>query len=696
MIFQYENSKAQINEHEIVLSYDGKVLIKQSTTSFLRCSQTRPFMLDENQWSFVQKKESNSCLELEFCCGNVTAIMHVTAKNNHLGLELVFQNNGEEEIVDFCGGIYIPVTGKTENKVTIPNMIYNDNPSAVPEKIVPHIGNVPGEGLIVEEHRLPVPAVNIEWLQQDDFSYLTLMMIPEIKTGDEREYWSMGAIKEEDGESIVALSGPLMFNGLKDVVYGGRNTPMSYLKGYHYIRSGESITKKFALAWGQIPEEGKGFRNIIELGYTILKPETFRQHTYHEMAEYKKKVLDSRYYKDDNCCGYLTFGAANSFRNVSGRPEYFLYGWTGQTIKLAWCDCVLGLTTEETFRFDRGVEIADFFVKNGQSAIPGLFKGYYLIEKQEWRGVWKDPAAALSSRIEGESICDLIDIMKLMKEHGKKVPSHWEHTVKAACTFFMEEAYQTEDGIYPMGWELDGSIANPIKNAAGMPCVLALAKAGEYFKEKTYLDYAMKKYEIYADMHMKTFEIPFARATMDAKCEDKEAGLYFFEAAAEIYRLTDDARFKIWAEIAGDWILTFVFFWETGFQKDTPCYKKGFKTTGWPGVSVQNHHLDVFFPSYEMYAFGKRSGIKKFEDMGRNVSNALTYGVCTEPGEWGFTVIGEQGEHYYHTNYFQVRYPNVMRHMHNWRGGMQVWNPSWITAQVMSSTLHFIMEDNKQ
>lgn len=692
MIFQYGSSKAEIDENYVRLSYNGNQLLELETESLIRYSQTRPFTLEKNNWTFKSKEEKGTSLSLQYEASPVMAELIFTQEENHLGVTLSITNISDQEITDFTGSVVIPVTGKGKNKVTIPHMIYNDNPSAVPEKIVPHIGDVVGEGIIVEEHRLPIPATNVEWMEQGVGSYVTLMMIPEVPTGDEREYWSMGAIKEEGGESIVALSGPLMFNGWKDVVYGGRNTPMSYLKGYRYIRSGEGITKKFALAWAQIPEEGKGFRNIVELGYTLLKPQTVRQHTLEEMAEYKKQVLDSRYYKDEDCCGYLTFGAANQFGNISGRPEYFLYGWTGQTIKLAWCDCVLGLTTEESFRYNRGYEIVDFFVKNGVSDIAGLYKGYYLIEEKDWRGVWKNPEEALASRIEGESISDLIDVMSLMREYKKEVPAHWEKAVRDACSFFMDERYQTEDGIYPMGWELDGSIENPIKNAAGMPCVLALAKAAEYFEEKKYLEYAMNKYAVYADMHMKTFKIPFARATMDAKCEDKEAGLYFFEAAAEIYRQTGDEQFKEWAEISGDWILTFVFFWETGFQKDTPCYKKGFKTTGWPGVSVQNHHLDVFFPSYEMYEFGKKSGIKKFEEMGKNVSNALTYGVCTEEGEWGFSIIGEQGEHYYHSNYFQVRYPNVMRHMHNWRGGMQVWNPSWITAQVMSSTLHFMQE----
>lgn len=690
MKFQYGKSCAQIDGRTFVLMYDGNVLIQQPTSQLVEYSLTRPFQLKVNDWELVREEEREEHGIFTYRSGDITAALDFSVRENALELELTFTNEGKEEITDFAGGVVIPVVGRGHNKMTLPNMIYNDNPSAVPEKIVPHIGNVAGEGIIVEEHRLPIPAVNAEWKQDGIASYVTLMTIPQVVTGDEREYWSLGIVKEPEGESMVALSGPLMFNGMKDVVYGGRNTPMSWLKGYRYIRSQESVSKKFCLAWGQLEEEGKGFRNIVELGYTVLKPQTVRLHTLDEMVQYKKNVLDSRYYKDENCSGYQTFGAANSFGNVSGRPEYFLYGWTGQCIKLAWCDCMLGLTTDETFRFERGFEVADFFVKNGQhKAYPGLFYGYYLIEKQEWRGVWKEPEAALASRIEGESVSDLLELMTLMREHGKEVPAHWEKAVKDACAFFMDEHFQTQDGIYPMGWELDGTISNPIKNAAGMPCVLALAKASEYFDEPSYLEYAKKKYAIYADMHMKTFDIPFARATMDAKCEDKEAGLYFFEAAAELYRLTKEEQFKTWAEIAGDWILTFVFFWETGFQKDTPCAKKNFRTTGWPGVSVQNHHLDVFFPSYEMYAFGKLAGIERFEKMGENICSALTYGVCTKEGEWGFSVIGEQGEHYYHTNYFQVRYPNVMKHMNNWRGGMQVWNPSWITAQVFSSTLKF-------
>lgn len=699
MNFQYQNSRAEIDENDVKLYYKENELMNLSTAGLMQYSTTRPFQMDANDWTFVQKVETKESVCFSYQCGDILGSLTFSIREQAMNMKVEYTNTGEGEILDFAGKIVFPVIGRGWSKITLPHIIYNDNPSAVPEKIVPHIGKEPGGGTIVEENRLPIPGINAEWMQEELPSYITLLSIPQVVTGDDMDYWSMGVIKEEDGMTLTALSGPLMFNGVKDVYYGGRNTPLPWLKGYRTIRAGEGISKEFCLAWGQLDEivekskydnHGKAFRNLVDLGYEILQPKAERCHTLDEMIYYKKQVLDSRYYKDEDCCGYTTFGSANHFGNISGRPEYFLYGWTGQCIKLAWCECFLGLTTEDTFRYERGFEIVDFFVRNGQhKEIPGLFYGYYMIEKQEWRSVWNKPEAPIASRIEGESLSDLIDVIMLMKEHGKEIPEHWIEAVKNGCAFLMDEKYQTEDGIYPMGWEKDGSIGNSDKNGAGMPCVLALIKASELFDDYVLLEYGKSKYSIYAELHMKNFKIPFAWATMDAKCEDKEAGLYFFETAAEIYRLTGLVKYMNWAEITGDWILTFVFFWETGFQKDTLCAKKDFKTTGWPGVSVQNHHLDVFFPSFEMYRFGALSGIKKFEDMGKNVCAAMTHGVCTEKGEWGFDVIGEQGEHYYHTNYFQLTYPNVMKYTSHYRGGMQNWNPSWITAQVLSNTLKF-------
>lgn len=94
-----------------------------------------------------------------------------------------------------------------------------------------------------------------------------------------------------------------------------------------------------------------------------------------------------------------------------------------------------------------------------------------------------------------------------------------------------------------------------------------------------------------------------------------------------------------------------------------------------------------------MYSFGKLIGNLKYVEMAKHVRNAFTYGVCTKEGEWGYSLVGEQGEQYYQTNYFQVPYPLLLKYIKNFRGGMQVWNPSWITAQVLECNLRFYYEN---
>lgn len=651
-------------------------------------SDVRPWVYSPAKWQLAQKVAS--CFTYEN--GEVRVTLHLEPAA--LGctawkLSATYTNISTQPLKRFTAGMTLPLTAQDKHKITIPHIIYNDNPSADPERTVPHIGKVPGEGIIVEEHRLPIPAVNAEWRQGSGHAFLTLLSVSEVMEGDEEEYWSLGVVKAQQGERIMALSGPLMFNGMKDVVYGGRCTPMSYLKGYRKLLPGESLTKAFYLSWGQTGE-GRGFRNLIDLGYDVLQPQTAAQHSYAQMIDYKKLVVDTRAYQDDHCIGYQTFGSANAFGDISGRPDFFLYGWTGQAIKIAWSECMLGLLDEgQRFRLERGIRCADFFVRRSEGAVPGLFRGYYMVEADSFRGMWDDADAPNSSRIQGESLSDLIDLMTLLRQHGQSIPEGWEAAIRRAASFLMDASRQTQDGLYPLEWGADGSVLTHDINAAGMPCVLALTKAAEYFGDAALLTYAEEKYQRYAHYHMDTFDIPFARATRDARCEDKEAGIYFFETAAGLYRITHKPCYREWAEITADWLLTFVYFWETGFEKGTACDGNGFRTTGWPGVSVQNHHLDVFFPTYELYAFAKDTGNARLMEMALHVSRALTYGVCTREGEWGYTVVGEQGEQYYQTNYFQLPYPVLLKYLGNFRGGMQVWNPSWITAQVLSSALKF-------
>lgn len=690
-----DKKRVSINEMEWTIFDNNRPLTKFSVDKLLSYSIGKPWNIDGLKWDINIGTEGDSIITTCFD-GRVKASLECKVVAGYLEILVSFANKTSTEMVDFSGSFTLPVLSEEACKVTIPHLIYNDNPSADPQRIVPHVGTKIDGGIIVEEHRLPIPAVNVEWKEKGSYPFLTLCSVPEVREGYDREYWSLGVIHKAEGECITALTGPLMFNGMKDVVYGGRCTPLSYFEGYKTLRPGEKISRRYRLDWGYSAGEGKGFRSIVSTGFHTFKPQAESREDYRSMIQYKLNVADSRYYSDGPICGYKTFGDANSFKNISARPEYFLYGWTGQTIKIAWGECLWGIKTGDKNRFKRGFDIVNFFLTEGMAPTKGLWYSYYMIDLKEWRSSWKNANDPIASRIVGESMLDVLDVMRLLKDNGYEVPNAWEEAVEATCAFLMKKENQTEDGIFPFAWHLDGTVSSQTVNASGMPCVMTFVKAYEYFKKDVYLDYAKEKYTIYAHLHMDTFAIPFARATMDAKCEDKEAGIYFFLAAANLYRVTREECYKEWAAISADWLLTFVFFWETGFRPGTTCRKKGFSTIGWPGVSVQNHHLDVFFPSYELYAFGKETGQLIYEVMGRNIRNAMTNGVCKKQGDWGFDVVGEQGEHYYHTNYYQSRYPGVLGHLEEWRGGMQVWNPSWITAQVLQNNLLFWSETENE
>lgn len=672
----------QLSTDGVLSLQNGAAAIRIDFKQALLASLTRPWSQCAPGWQIERIGGDHIVL--------VTAQVRACAAfglfGGDLRLTLRFENRGAQPLEDFSGGLRIDLTGGADYNVTIPHVLYNDNPSAAPERVVAHLGHTPGLGHLCEEHRLPIPAVNAWWLSPQGGADLTVLSMPQVRTGEDEDYWSLGALYLEEGTALCALSGAVMFSGKKDVVYGGQCTPRPFPLGYHTLAPGGAMEKTLILRLRPQDGPGQGFRDLVAAGYAHLKPVTQPQYTPQQMVQFKKQVLDSRFYEDNRAVGYICYGDANRFGDISGRPKYFLYAWTGQSLKLAWCDCVLGLHTPETWRLKRGMDAADFFVLGAPAPAKGLYRQYFYIDARRW-GALPDGAGreTISARMQGESLSDLIDLMMLLKSAGRPVPAHWEKFVRDGCAFLSDPAHRTADGVYPFCWLPDGTPAESMMTAAGMPCVTALVKAAAYFNRADYLETAQALYEKYADFHMRDFKIPFARATMDARCEDKEAALPFMIAASALWQMTGQERYLNYAKISADWMLTFVYFWETGFLPHTILSRKGFKTTGWPGVSVQNHHLDVFFPSFEMAELGRLSGDAFLSEMAQHVADALTYGICTYPGEWGFSVIGEQGEQYYQTNYGQKRSECLRDEW--WRGGMHVWNPSWITAQVMQGAL---------
>lgn len=674
----------------LILAYRGRDIAAFALCDLCVFSTGRPWELagPSSHNARAERRGSSLIVDLPRAFEGVSALLELSFSRGRLAMAASWANEGSA-IPDALLGLRFPVEGG-DMKCTLPHTIYNDNPSADPDLVIPHIGAEAGKGFVCEEHRLPIPGLNLQWEDKGSFPYLTVLSLPSlIDSSDIDSCWSTGIIKTEAGYAGLVLSGALMFNGEKDLVYGGQCSPIPYRGGYFEFESGMKVEKRLELSWGDELAEGQGFRNLVREAWDLFDPKTEPAMGADELIGLKRNCLDSRFREDGTSAGYSCFGAANACGNVSHRPEYYLYAWTGEALKLAWCDAYLGFEEGNESRIERASRTVDFFASNSVRGDCGLPFAYYLYESGTWGGAWFDVGDLISSRMVGCSVSDLVDYMTLLRGQGRPVPEAWELFVRAACEAQIRPEKLTADGVFPLKWRLDGRPESDLFTSAGIPCATALAKAGAYLGEARLTRYAEETLERYYEQTARTMRYPFAYSTLDAKCEDKEAGMYFFSSALELYRATRKPRYLEWAGVAADWIMTFQFVWEPPVRSGSACARHGFRMIGWPGVSPQNHHLDVFFPAIDLIEFGELAGDPLYARAGRAVLDAWTHGLCVHPGDYGFTIPGEQAEQYYNTNYVGARPPRLSERTGEWRGGALLWNPSWIIAEVLQAALLF-------
>jgi hypothetical protein len=545
-----------------------------------------------------------------------------------LRIDASWRNTSGQVLSDLAVGLRLTLPEGAGEHVTLPGVVYDNNRAADPERVVPKLDG----GLVVEEHRLPIPGINAE----GGGRYLSLLADP---VGG-----SLGA-ELSDRLTLLAMSGVIRFNGKPDICYVHKGKTEPYDGGYLELPAGGTLSRTYRLDWGRTPA-GEGFRQLVRMAHARFQPRGARPHSLEEIVGYKTQAMDARWTTSGGSAGYVKFPAP--------KPADFLYGWTGQCLRLAWCDAKLGLLHDEPDRIERCRQAVEFYVRGSGTGVPGLRLPTYDIEAKTWKPFERDGVEFVSSRAYGETICDLIDIIGLFRAHELPVPEEWPRAVEEAVDFFSSAE------MIPFGWTLDGEPSSELVCAAGLPAVLALAKAG--------------RVERAAELFAKYHGVPFARSTLDAACEDKESGIPYLQCALELYERTGEVAYLERARYAADWLLTWVYVWNPSYPKGSNLDVSGFSAVGWPSVSVQNHHLDVFFPVHELARLGH-------DTFAGTMIHAMGQGICTKPGEWRFDVVGEQGEAFSQTNW---------QH----RGSVNSWNPSWVIAQVLSNTLQFttIME----
>ena len=659
-----------------------------SLGTFLRFSATKPWSVPAREYETVR---------LAVTPGD-EAMLVVAVEDDEMLCGMAFNFDGEllkgDLLVSFkkdsCKNfvaLALPVDG--DSNFICPGVLYNDNPSA--ERLVAHFPSAGKASLMLEESRLPITGVNAE-KEKKSFS---LFSVPEME-----QEWSLGLHREGEESLLMLASGCVSFNGVPDQVYIAKAVAGDPGCVYRNFRQGEKFAKRFAIFWNEAEHEGHGFRDLPRKGFDLLMPSTDEAKTLEEVITLKKQALNERWAGN----GYLCTMPDNLYRS----PQTFLYGWTGQSFRLALCDMRYAILKNEEEGIKRMRRCVEFFLQNSKTNVPGLRNNYFYLDEMQWKanGTFEEPL--YSSRALGETWSDLARILRCCRENNIPEPQGALEALREGLQFFLD--HRLPGGAVPLMWKKDGTPGSDKITCAGSSVLVAFFEFYRLTGEEEWRDRAVEMLELFYNIGGNDFATPFSHATLDASCEDKEACVPFFNAAALAYEITGEEKFKKYAEVAADWLLTWVYFHEVPFREGSICAVNNFRATGWPTVSVEHHHLDVFFPAWELYKFGKSSGNAYLRHMGRVIFSAWSHGISTGGGDWLFHTPGRQAEQFFQTNWYFTAEENgkwanyhptlryqLYRHGYNAgnlvkmhrRGGCNPWDVAWIIALVMDAALGF-------
>ena len=208
---------------------------------------------------------------------------------------------------------------------------------------------------------------------------------------------------------------------------------------------------------GPVAAKGHGFRDLSRSGFDLLAPAPAPARSREEVIDLKMQALRERWAQD----GYLCTMPDNLYR----KPPTFLYGWTGQSFRLALCDLRYALLAGETEGIGRMRRCVDFFLKNSGTALPGLRNNCFELDGQFWHADGPSGSPLFSSRALGETWSDLARIILCCREHGVAEPEGAFAALREGLQFFWD--HRLPGGAVPLMWKSDGSPGSDMVTCAG-------------------------------------------------------------------------------------------------------------------------------------------------------------------------------------------------------------------------------------
>jgi hypothetical protein len=536
----------------------------------------------------------------------------------------------------------------------IPGLLYYGNPSEAKNRPgwVPEFSGAPGEKVLVEEHRLPMPFVTLENKQGDNYYGTSLHTLPSPVPGSSRQdmWWSAGLISYKDYAELVLMTGPVSYNGRNGIVKATQSKPLDYGDTWITVTPGTIIEKTFYLDIYPLKKKGTAFQKPVYNSIDIFKPYYSEDLPgFKDIMIEKFRFAKSRWIENDSFAGF------NMYPEFS--KEMIVMGWCGQAASP-------GYALQVSADIFNDPAIIDYIQKSLDhvSESPVKDSGFPVRYSPE-NNRWGSPDHVS----QGQGLYNIGMAIRYARENGAYNAEKWER-------FFISASNAHAKRILDKKWYP--------RSTAEAFYIAPLCIAYKLYGDKIFYDAATKATDHFADRHL-SMEEPYWGGTLDARGEDKEGAWAAFQGFLYAYEMTGSRNYLDFAKHALDVCLSYVVVWDIPLPPGRMT-DHAFKTRGWTVVSPQNQHLDVYGVLYspEVYKMGlileDESLLKLAKVMFRSC------GQIIDP-------YGSQGEQIQQTNFGQYGKTDNVRFL---RGGYsEPWTVFWITAHFLNAGARFIEMD---
>jgi len=570
----------------------------------------------------------------------------------------------------------------TDQRMLMPCVLYNNNPSST--LIGTQISTEPGGLGLYEEHRLPIPMVNVESFVNGTRLYGSLVAMPsKILQGHKGSdhWWSLGLEYGQGYVDLLSVSGPLATNGKKSRLYGHRNRFDPYDDAYLNVQGPVEIRKTLYVDLGAGIKTGYAFRETLWKAYDVFQPVKTPHVPFPGalslVAEYAKKEQFRR----------LVPKAGEDAGKAIPAGYKFKYAWVGGCLGTAYGMLAHADRTGDQEARTQALDSVRFFVENSGTGVEGLYYGDYDVRIKNWRSTsFYKGSMGISSRQYGENLEHLASLVELGRRLKLPEAEQWLASLKKAGGFLLRSP--RHKGLFPrawtpggggMDWPAQGEPPAGTISAAGVQCVLVWSRLAILTGEAKWGKAAAEAMDAYWREFGETLATPPWGATIDAGAEDKEAGWGMMRAATDVYVATREPRFLQMAKDAADWTLTWMYFHDVGMKPESGLLHEHLHTVGWTAISTQNQEIDVwgYFMAPDYYQLGQVARDERYRQIGRVLYQACTQTI-SRPGAMFGPKPGCQAEHYNHSNCtYKPGGPEV------WRGSQHAMGIAWTTAGAL-------------